>query len=88
MTESLSVKVISPQNLLFFGKATSVSSRNTSGNFDVLPEHTSFITIIIQSPIVIRPVDSQKITLTFSIAVMYVTDNNVTIYAQPEAINL
>ena len=86
--ESLNVKVISPQNLLFYGKATSVSSKNSAGNFDVLAQHTSFITIIQKSPIVIRPVDGQKITFTFSIAVMYVTDNNITIYAQPEAISL
>ncbi len=86
--ETLNVKVISPQDLLFFGKALSVSSKNSSGNFDVLPQHTSFLTIIQKSPIVIKPVDGKKITFTFSVSVMYVADNNVTIYAQPEAVNL
>ena len=84
----LNVKVISPQDTLFAGEALSVSSKNSSGNFDILAQHASFVTIIEKSPIVIRPVNQDKITFTFSVAVIYATRNLVTIYAQPESVKL
>ncbi len=43
---TLKVKVIEAKKTLFYGKAFSVSSNNDRGPFDILPGHSSFITLI------------------------------------------
>ena len=86
MDQTFQLKVVSPQDTLFEGKALSVSSRNSAGNFDILPEHANFITIVENSPIVIRPASpAEKITFTFPLAIVYVTNNRATIYAKLES---
>ncbi|MDQ5981327.1 MAG: F-type H+-transporting ATPase subunit epsilon [Patescibacteria group bacterium] len=42
----LKVKVIEAKKTLFYGKAYSISSTNDRGPFDILPGHSSFITLI------------------------------------------
>lgn len=85
----LNVKVISPTQVLFEGFAFSVSSKNLLGNFDVLPEHANMITFIEKmQAIVIRKEDKQKLEFKFPMAIIYVRSNQVTIYSQPELINL
>lgn len=89
MDRILNVKVISPTQLLFQGQASSVSSRNLMGNFDVLAEHANMITFIEKDhPIEIRKIDKQKISFKFPMAIIYVRSNQVTIYSQPEVIRL
>ncbi len=80
----LNVTVLSPQDILFQGSALSVSSKNSAGNFDLMPEHAKLITIIEDNPIVIRQLDREKITFKFPLAIIYITNNKVSIYAQPE----
>lgn len=88
-SRTLNVKVISPTQLLFQGAATSVSSKNLMGNFDILPEHANMITFIeAMHPIEIRKVDKQKIAFKFPMAIIHVTNNTVTVYSQPEVISL
>lgn len=83
--ELFNLKVISPQDTLFEGKAASLSSKNSSGNFDILAEHADFITIIENQPIVIRTEDKKKQTLQFDLAIIYTTKNNVIVYAKTES---
>ncbi|OGE64148.1 hypothetical protein A3J13_01435 [Candidatus Daviesbacteria bacterium RIFCSPLOWO2_02_FULL_36_8] len=52
---NLHVRIISPQELILDTQADSVSSKNASGAFDILPEHANFITMIENSPIIIKP---------------------------------
>ncbi len=80
----LNVTVLSPQDILFQGVALSVSSKNSAGNFDIIPEHANLITIIENNPIVIRKVNRDKITFKFPLAIIYITNDKVSIYAQPE----
>ncbi len=80
----LNVTVLSPQDMLFQGAALSVSSKNSAGNFDLIPEHAKLITIIENNPIVIRKLNREKITFKFPLAIIYITNNKVSIYAQPE----
>lgn len=86
--ESLQVRVISPSQLLFSGPALSVSSKNSSGDFDLLPEHANMITFIDNHPITIRKPDASKVTFEFPLAIVYIIQNNVTIYAQPETVKI
>lgn len=82
--EKLDVVVISPQDVLFAQPALSVSSKNSAGNFDLLPQHARMITIVENQPIEIRKLDKQKITFKFPLAIIYISNNKVSIYAQPE----
>lgn len=89
MNRLLNVKVISPTQLLFQGTASSVSSKNLVGNFDVLAEHANMITFIEKDfPIEIRTQDKKKVSFKFPMAIIYVRSNEVTIYSQPEVISL
>ena len=82
--QTLNVTVLSPQDILFQGPALSVSSKNSAGNFDMIPEHAKLITIIEGNPIVIRKPNQDKVTFKFPLAIIYIIDNKVSIYAQPE----
>lgn len=83
--ETFNLKVISPQDLLFEGQIVSLSSKNSSGNFDVLAEHADFVSIIENQPIVIRTASNQKQTFKFTLAIIYTTKNNVIIYAKTQS---
>lgn len=83
----LHVRIISPQQLLLDTQALSVSSKNLAGSFDVLPQHANFITMIENSPIIIRAIGEGKpLNFKFPLAIMMVTDNRVNIYTyvQPD----
>ena len=82
MDNVLTVTVLSPQDILYSGKATSVSSKNSAGNFDILEQHANFITIVEKFPIIIRTVEKKEVTFSFPLAVLYIANNKVTIYAQ------
>lgn len=86
--ELLDVKIISPKIQYFDGPAVSVSSINSAGPFDILPEHGNFITLVKNQPIIIRQPNKQNTTFTFPLAVFYTRKNSVTIFTdiQLEAI--
>ncbi len=87
---TLHVRIISPQNIILDTEATSVSSKNTQGPFDILPQHANFITLIENSPIVVRLTDQRMLSFGFPLAIILVRENNVNIYthiayAQPQS---
>lgn len=84
--QTLHVRILSPQQTLFEGEVNSVSSKNTQGPFDILPEHANFIAIIENSPIVIRTRGQKPLTFQFPLAIIYTTLNTVNIYTylQPQ----
>lgn len=83
---TLHVRIISPQKLILDTKASSVSSKNTQGNFDILPQHANFITLIENSPIIVRPLKEKPLTFTFPLAIILTKENTVNIYTylQPD----
>lgn len=90
----LHVRIISPQQLILDTEAESVSSKNIQGNFDILPQHANFITLVENSSIVVRParpaggVQEQKpLVFKFPLAIIFTKENKVDIYTyiQPQA---
>ncbi|EKD85254.1 MAG: hypothetical protein ACD_38C00061G0004 [uncultured bacterium] len=77
---TLHVRIISPQQLILDTEAVSVSSKNTQGNFDILPQHANFITLIENNPIIIRPQNAKPQAFKFALAIIMVTENKVNIY--------
>lgn len=79
-SQILSVKIISPKEDIFNGEALSVSSVNSAGKFDILPEHANFITLVQNVPIEIIKLNKEKVTFTFPLAIIYNTNNKIKIY--------
>ncbi len=42
----LNLRIIAKNKIMFEGQVQSVSSHNAVGNFDILPEHSSFVSLI------------------------------------------
>ncbi|OGE64833.1 hypothetical protein A3I48_04455 [Candidatus Daviesbacteria bacterium RIFCSPLOWO2_02_FULL_36_7] len=79
-TPTLHVRIISPQQLILDTSASSVSSKNPQGNFDILPQHANFITIVENEPIVVRTLDQKPLIFKFPLAIILTTENKVNIY--------
>lgn len=77
---TLHVRIISPQQLILDTEALSVSSKNIQGSFDVLPQHANFITLIENSPIIIRTNDKKPLVFKYPLAILLNRENRVNIY--------
>lgn len=75
---NLEVIVISPEEVLFEGKAQSVSCHNPNGSFDVLFEHTNFMSMIDQKITIIEPTGNTR-DIPIEQALIQVKNNSVTI---------
>jgi F0F1-type ATP synthase epsilon subunit len=80
----LKVRILSPREVIFEGDALSVSSKNLSGNFDILPLHANFITLIEKNQIKITKLDHTNQNFNFPIAILYQVNNQVNIYTDLE----
>jgi F0F1-type ATP synthase epsilon subunit len=76
----LDVRISKATNVVWEGKAQSVSSKNAQGAFDILPMHANFVTLIRNEPIVVHHDDVED-TYTFKESVIYVQNNSVKVYA-------
>ena len=77
--QTLHVRIISPQQLLLETEAVSLSSKNSQGPFDILPQHANFITLVENSPIIVR-VNKKELTFNFPLAIIFTVQNSVNIY--------
>lgn len=82
---TLHIRIISPQELILDTEALSVSSKNLEGNFDILPQHANFITMVEKTPITIRIINQKPLIYNFPMSIILATENKVSIftYAQP-----
>ncbi|MBI3887672.1 hypothetical protein HY310_01220 [Candidatus Microgenomates bacterium] len=79
--QTLSVHIVSPVDDIFVGEATSVSSKNSAGVFDILPEHANFITLIDENPIIVRLPSGEKKEFTLPKSVLRCWKNHIEIFA-------
>jgi F0F1-type ATP synthase epsilon subunit len=63
----------------FKGEADAVSSQNRLGKFDILPEHTNFITLIF-GDLTIHTADKKKIAYRFERGVLEVSEDKVNVF--------
>ena len=78
----LQVKIISPKKMIFLGQAVAVSSTNSTGKFDILPQHANFITLIKNKPLIVTTKDQKQQTFTFNLAIVLALNNSVTVYSE------
>ena len=87
--DKVQIRVASPEKVLWEGAAFAVSSKNSQGNFDILPHHASFLTIVEDQPI---KISSQKKKVLqefrFKRALVYNRNNRVSIYTLTPAVTL
>ncbi len=77
---TLNVTVSSPDEVIWKGnKVQSVSSENSVGPFDILPEHSNFVTLIKNKPVIVRAKEYKK-TFSYKNSVILVRGANVEIY--------
>lgn len=75
----LDVLVISPEKVVYEGKADSISSLNNKGKFDILPLHANFISIISKS-LLIQDKSGQKKELNIDNGIIKVLRDKVYIF--------
>ncbi len=80
MDNKLTVRIISPKEIIFQGQADSVSSKNSAGKFDILPLHANFISFIENQPIDIRLKGQKDVNFKFPFAIVYNHENKVDIF--------
>lgn len=77
---TLHVRIVSPQRIIMDTQALSVSSKNSQGNFDILPQHANFITLVENSPITVRLPENKHFSFGFPLAIISASENRVDIY--------
>lgn len=73
------VTVHKKDGIIFQGNATSVSSTNEKGVFDILPMHTNFVAII-NTTLTIRVKDTVPTTFSIPRGIIHVKSNVVNIF--------
>ncbi len=76
--QQLTVTIKRPERVEFLGKATAVTSLNMRGQFDVLPFHANFITLI-QEKITIHQENKEPVTYKLQSGIIKVEEDNVTV---------
>ncbi|OHA05578.1 MAG: hypothetical protein A2934_01880 [Candidatus Sungbacteria bacterium RIFCSPLOWO2_01_FULL_47_10] len=77
--QTLSFTVRDRNGVIFEGKVLSVTSLNEKGEFDVLPLHSNFISII-REYVTARLVDGVEKRIPLQVGVLMVRDNGVEVY--------
>lgn len=75
----LQVRVSTPTEVLWEGEADSVSGENSQGKFDILPLHANFITLVQDTPIIIR-MEAREKQFSFKNAVIHTDESVVKVY--------
>lgn len=77
--DELKVNVETPEGVVWEGMASAVSSKNSVGPFDILPEHANMVTLVDGDPITVST-SAGDTSFTFAKSVISVNDNSVSIF--------
>ncbi|MEI7818591.1 MAG: hypothetical protein WCI47_00575 [bacterium] len=76
----LVVKIISPFEVMYEGRARAVSAASSIGPFDILPNHENFLTLLIQCEVhILTEVDQRRFPIQHG--VLRVDNNKVIVFA-------
>ncbi|MFI5271069.1 MAG: hypothetical protein ACHQT9_03435 [Candidatus Saccharimonadales bacterium] len=78
--DSMSVKVYSPSRVYFNGQAFSVSATNATGEFDVLPQHHRFISLLDECDLIIRTASEGNRKISISGGLMHVKEDRLVVF--------
>lgn len=80
--DELFVSIVSADENVFDGKVYMLTSKNNDGEFDVLPLHTNFITLI-EEKIILHKTSKEKKEIPITNGVLKVAENHVNIILGP-----
>ncbi len=75
----INIKIITPQSTLYSGTAQSISSFNSKGKFDILVNHSHFVSEIQKKIIIIDNENNEKV-FNLKNGVIRCANNEVQIY--------
>ncbi len=81
----LQLVVRTSQSVLFTGEVTAVTSQNQRGTFDILPQHTQFVSLISDGVIARRPTGDK--TIPVPAGILKVKDNLVEVFVTAGEVN-
>lgn len=76
--EKFSIQILSPEKVIFEGQALSLTCHNEKGIFDILPEHTNFMSMI-DSKIIVREAEKKETVIPIDEAILQVVKGHVII---------
>lgn len=77
--DKVSVSIKNKKEQLYLGDASSVTSKNDRGVFDILPYHVNFITLIYDFIVIDRGLPTEK-RFEMENGILYTISNKVEIY--------
>jgi len=75
-----SVKIFSPREVYYDGKAQSLSAANDTGHFDILPLHHSFITLLNAGTVTVVQQAGQSRVLEIEKGLLRVKNNQAVVF--------
>jgi len=79
-SDTIKVTIMTPEAVVFDDVVVSLSSSNSEGGFDIMPDHARFMTLIEKTPIVLYKKDGSSESLSYDSAVIFFEDNVAKIY--------
>ena len=86
MTDGVfSVRIMSPKACVWeASEVIALSAQNSTGEFDILPDHARFMSLISPAPIMIELKDGTNKEFTFENSLLSCDENAVVIYIQED----
>ena len=79
-TTTLSVFVVTPEQVVYEGEAEAISSVNNKGPFDILPMHEHFISLVKEKVIVHKKINGEKKEIPIKSGIMKNQDNRINVF--------
>ncbi len=80
LTEKLNVIARSPFELYFEGEAVAISASNRIGDFDILPGHADFFSMLSPGEITIQKIDGDPVKIDAKSGIVTVRDNQAYLF--------
>ncbi len=77
--QTIHVKVYAPYKVYFEGEALSITAASQTGEFDVLPHHHNFITLLVACDVIVRT-STHTETIRIQGGIMHVKADRVIVF--------
>lgn len=72
--------ITNPERIFFDGEAYSISSKNDSGPFDILPNHAHFVSLLNDVKVEVVSKEEKKLTFAVARGLISAKDNKVRVF--------
>ncbi len=79
VNRKISLIIKTREATLYQGEVRALTSHNAVGQFDILPEHANFISLI-EKAIIVHELSGKKREIRFDVALLKIVQNKVEIY--------